>query len=227
MTTARWAGITYLFLIATGIFSLAYAPLHYFVRGDALATFAKLEAAPLLFKAAIVAELACYASFVVLVTLLYRVFQASSQTMAQVMVGFVLVSVPISFMAIGEKMAAQDLIAQGPAQAQAVMAHFDRYKDILRPAELFWGLWLLPYGLLVLKSRAIPRFFGVMLILGCGGYVAGVVAPLFWDGYSKALIGQLAGIPSSIGEIGGALWLTIFGARTMGRSGEAPALKGS
>lgn len=217
MTSARWAGVTYLFLIATGIFSLAYAPGQYFVRGDAAATFARLEANLFLFKCAIVAELACYASFVALVALLHRVFREWSETLALVMVGFVLVSVPISFIAIGEKMSALDLITHGAAQAEAVMAHFSRYGDLLRPAELFWGLWLLPYGLLVLKSRAIPRFFGVALILGCCSYVAGVIAPMFWDGYAGGPIGQFAGIPGSIGEIGGALWLTTFGARAFDR----------
>lgn len=213
MTAARWAGVTYLFLIATGIFSLAYAPGQYFVRGDGAATFAKLEANLFLFKSAIVAEMACYASFVLLVSLLHRIFRPWSETSAHVMVGFVLVSVPISFIAIGEKISVLEILAQGSAQTGAIMSHFSRYSDILRPAELFWGLWLLPYGLLVLKSRAIPRFFGVALILGCCSYVAGVIVPMFWDGYSDGLIGQFAGIPGSIGEIGGALWLTVFGAR--------------
>lgn len=213
MTIARWAGVTYLFLIATGIFSLAYAPGQYYVREDAVATFAKLQANPLLFKSAIAAELACYASFVVLVVLLSRVFREWSETLALTMVGFVLVSVPISFLAIGEKMSALDLISQGSAQADTVMNHLRRYIAVLRPAEIFWGLWLLPYGLLVLKSRAIPRFFGVALVLGCCSYVAGVVVPMFWEGYFDSPIGQFAGIPGSVGEIGGALWLTIFGAR--------------
>lgn len=213
MTIARWAGVTYLLLIATGIFSLAYAPGQYYVREDAVATFAKLQANPLLFKSAIAAELACYASFVVLVVLLSRVFREWSETLALTMVGFVLVSVPISFLAIGEKMSALDLISQGSAQADTVMNHLRRYKAVLRPAEIFWGLWLLPYGLLVLKSRAIPRFFGVALVLGCCSYVAGVVVPMFWEGYFDSPIGQFAGIPGSVGEIGGALWLTIFGAR--------------
>lgn len=215
MTAARWAGVTYLFLVATGIFSLLYAPGQYFVRGDAVATFAALEANLMLFKSAIVAELACYASFVVLVTLLHRVLREWSETLALLMVGFVLVSVPISFIAIGEKMSVLELLAQGSGQADAVMAHFSGYRDILRPAEIFWGLWLLPYGLLVLKSRSIPRFFGVALILGCCSYVAGVIAPMFWEGYADGPIGQFAGIPGSIGEIGGALWLTIFGARAL------------
>lgn len=71
MSAARWAGVTYLFLIATGIFSLAVAPGQYLVDGDAAATLARLEANPLLFTNAIVAELACYASFVLLAVLLH------------------------------------------------------------------------------------------------------------------------------------------------------------
>lgn len=218
MTTARWAGVTYLFLIATGIFSLAYAPGKYFVRDDAAATLARLEDNLFLFKSAIVAELACYASFVVLVALLHRLFRDWSETLALVMVGFVLVSVPISFIATGEKMSAFDLIVQGGAEAEAVMGHLLSYRDVLRPAEIFWGLWLAPYGLLVLKSRAIPRVFGVALILGCCSYVAGVIAPMFWQGYLDGVVAQFAGIPGAIGEIGGAFWLAIFGARSLERN---------
>lgn len=53
----------------------------------------------------------------------------------------------------------------------------------------FWGLWLLPCGLLVLKSRAIPRFFGFALILGCCSYLAWVIVPVFWDEYADSMIG--------------------------------------
>lgn len=218
MTTARWAGVTYLFLIATGIFSIAYAPGHYIVDGDAAATFASIAGNSLPFKSAIVAELACYASFVPLVMLLHKVFRNWSETLALVMVGFVLVSVPIGCIAVGEKLSVLQLLGEGVGQAVAVDSHFGRYADFRTLAEVFWGLWLLPYGLLVLKSRAIPRFFGVALILGCCSYVAGVVAPLFWDGYLSSPVGRFAGIPGSIGEIGGALWLTIFGARAFGQS---------
>lgn len=31
--------------------------------------------------------------------------------------------------------------------------------------EMFWGIWLLPFGLIVYKSRFIPRIFGVLLIM--------------------------------------------------------------
>jgi Domain of unknown function (DUF4386) len=214
MTTARWAGVTYLFLIVTGIFSIAFAPGQYMVDGDAAATFAKLEANSLTFTNATVAELACQSSFVLLAALLHRVFRPWSEVLGLTMVGFVLVSVPISFIAIGEKLSIIQLLVEGAADAEIVDAHLRKYADIRNLAELFWGLWLLPYGLLVLKSRAIPRLFGVALILGCCAYVAGVFIPFYWDGYWDSPIGQFAGIPGAIGEIGGALWLTAFGART-------------
>lgn len=213
MTTARWAGLTYLFLIATGIFSIAYAPGQYIVDGDATATFAMLASNPLLFKSAIVAELACYASFVLLVALLHRVLREWSEILALTMVGFVLVSVPIGFIAVGEKLSVLQLLSEGAGQAEAIDAHFRRYADLRNLAEIFWGLWLAPYGLLVLKSRVIPRLFGVVLILGCCSYVAGAIVPIFWDEYYGEPIVQFASIPRPVGEIGGALWLTVFGAR--------------
>ncbi|MDP9230455.1 MAG: DUF4386 domain-containing protein [Bacteroidota bacterium] len=32
--------------------------------------------------------------------------------------------------------------------------------------EIFWGLWLIPFGQLAYKSGFIPRIFGVLLIIG-------------------------------------------------------------
>jgi hypothetical protein len=39
-------------------------------------------------------------------------------------------------------------------------------------ATAFWGLWLLPFGILVIKSGFIPKLIGVLLIVGCFGYLA-------------------------------------------------------
>ena len=33
-------------------------------------------------------------------------------------------------------------------------------------AQIFWGLWLLPFGVLVIKSDFIPRILGVLVIWG-------------------------------------------------------------
>jgi hypothetical protein len=37
-------------------------------------------------------------------------------------------------------------------------------------ASIFWGLWLLPFGLLVIKSKFIPKIIGIFLVIGCFSY---------------------------------------------------------
>ena len=213
MSTARWAGVTYLILIASGIFALAYAQGQLFVRGDAAATFDSLSSNPILFKGAIVAEMICYTSFVALVVLLQRLFVGGSTFLGQLMVGLVLISVAIGFVAIGELYAIDRALSSGGGNAASVDSLLTRYRNTRDMAEIFWGLWLLPYGLLVLQTRAIPWVFGVGLVCGCVSYVAGVVAPMFWDGYYESVFGRYADLPGTFGEIGGAFWLTILGAR--------------
>jgi hypothetical protein len=48
--------------------------------------------------------------------------------------------------------------------------------------EIFWGLWLVPFGLLVMKSRFLPRVLGVLLVVAGGAYVAHSVLSLLLDG---------------------------------------------
>jgi Domain of unknown function (DUF4386) len=38
--------------------------------------------------------------------------------------------------------------------------------------EIFWGLWLFPFGLLVWRSGFIPRILGLCLFVACFGYLA-------------------------------------------------------
>jgi hypothetical protein len=37
--------------------------------------------------------------------------------------------------------------------------------------EIFWGLWLFPFGFLVFKSRFLPRILGILLIIAGFAYV--------------------------------------------------------
>src|SRR5438093_13129511 len=46
--------------------------------------------------------------------------------------------------------------------------------------EMFWGLWLFPFGLLVFRSGFLSRIIGVWLMINCFGYVILSVIPLFF-----------------------------------------------
>lgn len=38
-------------------------------------------------------------------------------------------------------------------------------------AQVFWDLWLIPFGVLVYKSGFLPRILGVLLVVACFGYL--------------------------------------------------------
>ena len=78
-------------------------------------------------------------------------------------------------------------------------------------AEIFWGLWLFPLGLLVYRSRSLPRFLGVWLAIGGFAYVIlSLTAVLFPQYQDKVFI---ISQPALFGELAFMLWLVIKGAR--------------
>src|SRR6202011_3419515 len=77
--------------------------------------------------------------------------------------------------------------------------------------EIFWGLWLFPFGLLVFRSGFLPRFLGVWLMINCFGYVALSITALFFPTYYEAAF-QMSQ-PVLFGELAIMLWLLIRGAK--------------
>ncbi|WP_432264957.1 DUF4386 domain-containing protein [Croceitalea rosinachiae] len=94
---------------------------------------------------------------------------------ANLIVIFLLVSVPISFMSIANKLSVLtlmnktryiDILEVGELQTQ-VMLHIDNYYNGIEISQIFWGLWLFPFGYLVYKSGFLPKLLGVLLMAGC------------------------------------------------------------
>lgn len=223
--TARLAGLLYLVVVLTGIFSLAYVPGQTQVAGDAAATLAALQAHEFLFRLGIAAGLLCYLAFLLLPLALHRVLAPHGRTAAALMVAFALVSVPLSFANLQHKLAVLALLgdasnAAPAALAAKAMAELQAYGRGIQVLKLFWGLWLLPLGWLVFSSRAIPRVLGVLLMLGCAGYVTDVFARLLVPGFADMAIARYIVLPATLGEIGTCLWLLLVGVRRRGdRSG--------
>lgn len=219
--TARVAGVLYLIVVLTGIFSLAYVPSQLHVPDNAAATVGNLIAHQSLYRLGIAAGLVCYVAFLLLPLPLYRLLRPYGETAAVLMVMFAVVSVPISLIATGHKLNVLSLL-DGADYRQAfileqlqaqVMLSLDAYRNGLKVAEIFWGLWLFPFGYLVYKSSILPRLLGVLLMLGCIGYLIEIFGALLFAGYGESALAKLAGIPASAGEIGICLWLLVMGAR--------------
>ena len=219
--TARTAGLLYLIVVLAGIFSLAYVPSQINVPGDAAATINNIIASKQLFRLGIVAGLACYTAFLVLPFALYKLLSPFGKSAAVLMVAFAVASVPISFINQIHKFdilsllgGADYLQALSAEQLRAhVMMSLDSYRNGMHVSQIFWGLWLLPFGYLVFKSGFLPRVLGILLMMGCFGYLVDFSGTTLYPNYAETVIAKYASLPGTFGEIGICLWLLVVGVR--------------
>jgi hypothetical protein len=100
------------------------------------------------------------------------------------------------------------------AQTQALaLVSLNVYKTGFVTAQLFFGAWLFPLGYLVYKSRMLPRFLGVLLMLD--GIAVGIwfLQGLLWPDLKVITYPGLA--VSFAAEFGLALWLLIKGVKVV------------
>ncbi len=80
-------------------------------------------------------------------------------------------------------------------------------------AEIFWGIWLIPFGLLVYRSGFIPRALGVLLIVACFGYLADSILVTLLLPQSERFLSRVARFVT-ICEMPIIFWLLIWGVTT-------------
>ena len=92
-----------------------------------------------------------------------------------------------------------------------MMILLENYDNGILILHIFWGLWLFPFGFLVYKSGFLPKILGILLMLGCGGYLVNFVGNTMFDNFGGSLISNIASKPAALGEIGTCFWLLIRG----------------
>jgi hypothetical protein len=217
---ARVAGLLYILASVAGVVRLIYIPSALIVDGNAAATASNIAAHELVFRWGMVSALLAAALWIFVPLALYRLLKGVDQGLAVVMVILgCLMQVPIFFFNIVNDAAAL-LFARGSdfltvfdkPQRDAFAMLFLRlhhYGDLAN--EIFWGLWLLPFGLLVYRSRFLPRILGAWLMAGCFGYLALSLTGLLFPSYEDKVF--IYAQPLMIGEMVTALWLVIRGAK--------------
>ncbi|MEG1236359.1 MAG: DUF4386 domain-containing protein [Flavobacterium sp.] len=211
--TGRIAGLLYFVVVITGIFSLGYVPSKLIVWDNPSATLTNIVNAEFLFRLGIVSSLICYTFFLFLPLVLYKLLKSFNKTYALYMVVLAIVSVPISFVNMLNKFAVLSIISSGQPQKEEIMFYLNQYDFGNLIVQIFWGLWLFPFGYLVFKSAIIPRFLGILLMLGCVGYLINFFGNALFSNYSELGISSYVRLPASLGEIGTCLWLLIMGAK--------------
>ena len=218
VSNARLAGVFYLIVVVTGIFSLAYVPSRITVAGDSAATVANIIAMEPLFRAGIAVSILCYLAFLLLPLPLYRLLEPAGPVPARLMVLFAVVSVPMALLNLGNDLDVLSALRLGNAEQAAAHLTASRNGQIF--VQLFWGLWLLPLGLLIVRTAVIPRVLGALLMFGCLGYCIKVFGLILVPDFAGIPGIRYVSIPGSVGEIGTCLWLLVMGARPIGAQGD-------
>jgi hypothetical protein len=87
------------------------------------------------------------------------------------------------------------------------------YKTGFVTAQLFFGMWLFPLGYLVYRSKFLPRFLGVLLVLDGIAVLIWFLQALLLPDYAAIRYPGL--LVSFIAEFGLALWLLVKGAKVV------------
>ena len=146
-------------------------------------------------------------------------FNRADRRNASLMVILIVVSVPIAFVNELNSLAALALvrgadflsIVEKPQRDAFAMLFLNLHGRGLVVAELFWGLWLFPLGLLVYRSRFLPRFLGVWLGLAGAAWVVLSLVSIVLPQYPSEVYTYTQ--PAVFGEIAFMLWLLVKGAK--------------
>ncbi len=210
--TARITGIWYLMLALTGI--LGFMIFHSKVyNADPQQTLTNLEEGESIARIRLLLEFGIIISQALAAIWFYKLFRKinASAALAIALWGTVnAVLIAVSAISMG----AAIKVAQSSQLLEDKIVMIDMLNLLISHSwgvgGLFFGLWLIPMGFTVTKSRRMPVWLGRTLILGGFGYL--ISTGLRYAGISGSWLYSLT-IPASIGEFWMIGYLLIFGIR--------------
>jgi len=218
--TARIAGVWYLFMAIFYSFSMIYVDSAFYVPGDTASTINNILSSEWIFRLGFAACLLGHICFLFMANVLYKLFKSVDNDLAWLMVIFIIVGISVAFLNRLNQFAALLILnspgylsAFEPSQLHALaMLFLDLHKHGGVIATIFWGLWLLPLGLLVLKSELIPKVFGVLMLIAFVCYLIDFFVFFFFPGYIVSTRWVLS-IFETLAEVSFILWLLIKGVK--------------
>jgi len=210
--TARIAGILYLTMIPLGFFGM-YGHSNLILPGDTANTINNIIASGSLFRLSIMSALVVQIVNIFLVLVLYKLLKPVNRNYALLMVIFFLVSVPITMLNELNQFAALLLLSgadyltvfKADQLHAQVMLFLDLHEHGIHISGMFWGFWLYPMGYLVFKSGFLPKFLGILLVIGFLGYLIDSVRFFFFPSFDSIVLYTFWG------ELLLPLWLLIKG----------------
>lgn len=214
ITTARLAGVWYLILAISGVLGFMIFHSRVFVSNDPQATLTNLINHESAARIRLLLELVIIISQALAAVWFYKLFREINAWAAWTLgVWGTINSAVIMISAIS--MGAAIEIAKSSAQTfQEKVTLIQLLNNLITHAwgvgNIFFGLWLIPMGYIVVNSKRMPVWLGRMLIIGGIGYLLSVFTK--YTGMNNSLL-ELLVIPATIGEFWMIGYLLIYGIR--------------
>ncbi|MDP1825427.1 MAG: DUF4386 domain-containing protein [Archangium sp.] len=205
---ARIAGLLYLVPMFLGPFSMMYVPSAIVVAGDDAATAANLVASSSLFRLGMVSDAVIVLSELALTAVLYFLLRPVGETLALTATFARLGMTVLQAANLVPQLAAITLVSTAAPTAMSWLRVHDLGVHVW---EILFALHCLLVGVLVFRSRFLPRVFGVLMGLASLGYGLNGLGNLVAPG-SAPVFAAIVGLTAVIGEVPLVLWLLIKGA---------------
>jgi hypothetical protein len=215
---ARTAGVLYLINIVGGAFAITIVPAMVVVDGDLAATAQNIQTHELLYRSGLAAHVLVTTTNVGLAVIFYELFKVVNRTLALLDAFFILVATAIEAAGLLIQFTPLLLLGSGP------------YKSALSPSQVqalaylpgdlssidysihtvFFGLDIICFAYLVLRSTFLPRTIGVLLAIDGVAYLIYSFTDILSPEAAAALVPWIQ-LPALVGEGSLCLWLLVVG----------------
>ena len=217
---ARAAGLCYLLVIAGGLFAQGVVRGSLIVPGDAAATTRAIADDLMLWRWGLAVHLLYLLPALVVNVIVSRLFWTVSPLLARLALAFGVAGVVIEAGSLIQL--AVPLTLTDDAGAFAGWPEDDRQALTYLATQLFstgFGFSLVFFagfcvlvGVLIVRTRVVPRVLGVLMVVAGACYVVNTLALVVSPAVSGAIFPAIL-LPAFIAELSLALWLLVKGAR--------------
>lgn len=214
--TARLTGVWYLIMAISGLLGFMFIHPQIYISNDPAKTLANITEQTILARIRLLFEFSIIVSQALTAIWFYKLFKSINDWAAWslglwgtvnsvvIMISAISMGTAIeiangSVLSMNEKIIFIHLLERVSSNAWSV-------------GNLFFGLWLIPMGSIVVKSQRMPVWLGRILIIGGYGYL--LSAFIKYSGFANPFIDMLV-IPATVGEFWMIGYLLVYGIREL------------
>lgn len=182
LSTSRVTALLYLGLAISGIFGYVATVPRLYIPGDGAATLTNLVDHQTLARIGLIGKLGVVAYQTLAALWFYKLFRhvnsfAAGSLAAFGIMGAAAVFISLPFSMVSLQVAMNPASSPGGDAAGTVLLLWQLHEAAWDAGGLFFGLWLIPMGLLILDAN-MPRVLGWVLVIGGVAYVISILLKL-------------------------------------------------